>query len=145
MDVSKSSSGNSPPADAMSQGDALYSRENLLLRWWPPAVIGTALVQASIGLFGAAALCAALALKFAALIPGRFAVTPTGIALWLGLGKRKFLPRDEVFVECDRGGAKVRRRDSRHMGASRSPNGSGPSERAALLAALVECEFEITR
>ena len=76
-------------------------------------------------------------------VPWRFVVVDEGIGLWFGVGKRRFLPRDDVTVHVDLAGARGSP-NSEHFGY---PLTDGISNRRLMIleAVLAEHGFRVLR
>src|SRR3974390_2513407 len=82
---------------------AVYIGQSQVLRCCPPLLLRTALLPLLVGAPYAALALAAPALVARLMLPWRFAVTNSGIGLWFGFGKYRFLGRDGVTVRFRNG------------------------------------------
>jgi hypothetical protein len=95
----------------------VYVGQCRFLRSLPACAVALGLLAlTSGGGVGVAVVFALPAILGSMLLPWRFAVLASGIALWFGFGKRRVLAREDVTVRVDLSGAVVMRRGARRVG-----------------------------
>jgi hypothetical protein len=83
--------------------DAVYVGQSQALHWWPIGMVAFAVFAYLGGSVGAAIVLLLPAVVVALILPWRFAVLDTGIALWFAFGKYRYLTKDQVTVRVGQG------------------------------------------
>ena len=129
---------NDSPFDA----PPLFVGGSRFLHYWPWAMVVIGTVPLLLGNPAALLVFFLPAVACAALLPWRFAVFGSGIALWFGFGKRRFVARSLVRIRAHRGGMVVLRRGAARFGYPLT-DGLVDREPRGLRAALVEAGYEL--
>ena len=121
----------------------VFVGESRFLHYWPWAMVVVGSVPLLLGDPAALVVFFLPAIACAVLLPWRFAVFGTGIALWFGFGKRRFVARTAVRIRADRSGMVVLRRGAERFGY---PLTDGLVDRhpGRLRGALVAAGYELT-
>jgi hypothetical protein len=125
-------------------GPVRYVGQNVVLRWWPPAMLVFAFVVLIVagtaaGLYASVfALCG---LVVAHVLPWRFAVVDDGIVLCFPFARVRFLPREVITIRISPGSA-VASLDG-HRRAWALSDGLVERRHARLRAVLVEHGFRV--
>jgi hypothetical protein len=121
----------------------VFVGQSWFLHYWPWAMVVIGTVPLALGNLAALVVFFLPAVACGACLPWRFAVYGSGIALWFGFGKRRFVARSAVWVRAARNGMVVLPRGEARFGY---PLTDGLVERdpAALRAALVAAGYELS-
>lgn len=105
-----------PGDDVSSDAVPVFVGESRLLHYWPWAMVTVGAVPLLLGNIAALVVFGLPAAICAVLVPWRFAVFGSGIVLWFGFGKRRFVAKEAVTVRTDPGGTVVLPRGAERFG-----------------------------
>jgi hypothetical protein len=119
-----------------------YVGESKVLHFWPRSMLVLALVPIALGSLGGVIVFVVPALIAGALLPWRFAVFDDGIALWFGLGRHRFLAKEDITIRAGLGGTVLFPRGATTIGYPLT-DGFVERRRASLRAVLFEHGFRV--
>jgi hypothetical protein len=121
----------------------VYVGQSRLLHYWPWCTIAVSILALAAGSVGGALFFVVLALVFGGSLPWRFDVFGSGIALWFGFGKRRFLRKENITLRVGLGSTLVLRRGANRFGYTLT-DGLGEHRGEVLRSVLAEHGFDIT-
>jgi hypothetical protein len=95
---------------------AVYVGQSQILRYLPTVLLATALLPLLLGAPYAALALAAPGVAAGLIFPWRFAVADSGIGLWFGLGKYRFLDKASVTIRFRYGSPVLSHRSRQRLG-----------------------------
>jgi hypothetical protein len=120
----------------------VFVGQSRFLHYWPWAMVAVGCVPLLLGNPAALVVFFLPAIVCATLLPWRFAVFGSGIALWFGFGKRRFVARTAVRIRADRSGMVVLRRGADRFGYPLT-DGLVDRDPGGLRGALVAAGYEL--
>jgi hypothetical protein len=120
----------------------IYVGQSKLLRYWPGFMVVVGLVPVATGQLLGALVFFVPATLAARVLPWRFAVLESGIALWFPFGKHRYVPKEQLTVRVGLGSTVLLPRRADRFGYPLT-DGLVERRRMVLRAVLTEHGFQV--